>query len=306
MSQPSPKIIIAAGTGFLGIALTEYFTNYEIIILTRSESKTKGRIKYVHWDAKTTNGNWTNEIEGAVALINMTGKSVNCRYNEKNTAEIFASRLDSTRILGEAIANSKNPPKVWINAASATIYRHAEDRQMDEYTGEIGKGFSVEVCKAWEKIFEEAQTPPTRKVALRIAMVMGKNGGVFPVFKRLAKLGLGGKHGNGNQFVSWIHEKDFCRVIEFCISNENIQGTYNCAAPLPLRDKDFMYLVRKALKIPFGIPQPKWMLKMGTWIMRTEIELVIKSRNVIPRKLMEEGFTFEYSTFEEAVRDLAK
>lgn len=343
MPNSKNKIIIAAGTGFIGQALIEYFSNYEIVVLTRNRNQVtnkhnqqtsehilttaqqdtgnpigfndtnKNQIKqelyrirdtrFVSWNAKSL-GEWSVEFENAKAVINLTGKSVNCRYNEKNKAEILASRIDSTKIIGEAINACKNPPKIWINAGSATIYPHSLEKQNTERVTEFADDFSVQVCKAWEKTFNEIETPKTRKLFLRITIVLGKKGGVFKTLKSLAKIGLGGNHGDGNQYISWIHEKDLCRSIEFLMHNKNLSGTFNCAAPNPMRNKDFMQIMRKQLKVPFGLPQPKWMLAIGTWFMRTEMELVLKSRNVVPEKLLEEGFKFEYNTVEDTMEDL--
>jgi uncharacterized protein len=299
------KIIIAAGTGFIGQAMIDHFSNYEIVVLTRN-SNFKSQIsnlKYIYWNAKSS-GEWFSELEGAKAIINLTGKSVNCRYNEKNKAEILSSRVDSTNIIGEAINACKNPPEIWMNAGSATIYPHSLDKQNSEDVTEFDNDFSVQVCKAWEKTFNEIETPKTRKLFLRITIVLGKNGGVFKTLRSLTKIGLGGKQSNGKQFVSWIHEKDLCRAIEFLMDNKNMSGPINCAAPNPMRNKEFMKTLRKQLKVPFGLPQPGWVLSIGTWMMRTEKELVLKSRNVIPKRLTENGFKFTYNTVEEAMKDL--
>ncbi|HYG53307.1 MAG TPA: TIGR01777 family oxidoreductase [Flavobacteriales bacterium] len=301
------KLIIAAANGFIGQELVTYFRDYEIVALVRNikphfDSHGK-KIRYVQWDGKTL-GTWAQEFEGAKAVINLAGRSVNCRYNEKNKAAIFASRLDSTKIIGEAINQCKNPPWVWINAGSATIYRHSTGKQMTEANGEFDNDFSVQVCKAWEKTFEETTIPRTRQVFLRISIVLGKSGGVFATLRKLTKLGLGGKHGTGEQFVSWIHIEDLCRSIEFLINRDDLYGVFNCAAPTPVRNVVFMQTLRKKLKIPFGLPQPRWILAIGTWIMRTEKELVLKSRNVIPERLTQSGFEFKFETIHEAMKEL--
>jgi uncharacterized protein len=298
------KLVIAAGTGFLGQALVAHFkdTVDEIIILTRGQNRTIGNIKYIHWDVKTFTG-WEAELEHADVLINLAGKSVNCRYNEKNKNEIIASRVDSTVVLGKAIAQCDYPPLHWINSSTATIYRHSEDKQMDEATGEIGTDFSMNVAKMWERAFFSAHTPTTRKTALRTSIVLGKGGGALPTLLKLAKLGLGGKQGNGRQFVSWIHEADFARAVEFVIHNK-MDYVVNVVAPAPVRNSEFMKALRNAAGIPFGIPQPKWLLKLGAAVIGTETELVLKSRNVVPARLIEAGFEFEYKNVEKALGDL--
>lgn len=312
MPEKTGKIVIAAANGFIGQSLINYFSNYEIIGLVRNpesgirNSKSKeSNHQIIKWDGKT-HESWAHHLEGALAIINLAGKSVNCRYNEKNKAAIFSSRLDSTQAIGNAINSCKNPPAVWLNAGSATIYRHSTDQPMTEMGGEYHNDFSVQVCKAWEKKFDESQTPRTRKVFLRIAIVLGKNGGVYKTLRRLTKLGLGGKHGKGKQMVSWIHEQDLCRAIDFLIHKNELDGVFNCAAPHPVPNHEFMLTLRKSLGVPIGLPQPEFLLKLGTWVMRTEKELVLKSRYVIPERLYINGFEFTYPTIDFAFDELAK
>ena len=298
------KLIIAAGTGFLGNVLIQHFNNKfeEIVILTRGKSEIKSKIKYVNWDAKSFSG-WEKEVENADVVINLAGKSVDCRYNKKNKAEILASRIDSTKILNDAILQCENPPKHFINSSTATIYRHSEDTEMDEYTGEIGNDFSMNVAKTWEKTFYEVETPKTLKTAIRTSIVLGKNGGAFIPLKRLTQLGLGGKNGNGSQFVSWIHEKDFARAIEFIIEKK-LSGSINVVSPKPIRNYEFMKKLQKAIGIPFGLPISKSLLEFGAKIIKTETELVLKSRNVIPKRLTENGFEFEFGDLDKTFKNL--
>lgn len=300
------KLIIAAGTGFLGQVLVTHFKDKfdQIVILTRGKSTSIDSIKYVNWDAKTLSG-WENELENASVLINLAGKSVDCRYTAANKKEIYDSRIDSTKILNEAILNCKNPPKHWLNSSTSTIYRFSLDKQMDEVTGEIGDDFSMNIAKSWEKVFFETETTKTLKTALRTSIVLGKNGGAFVPIKMLAQFGLGGKQGKGNQFISWIHEKDFARAIEFVFEKELV-GVVNIVSPKPSNNNDFMTTLRKTIGIPFGIPTNKLLLEIGSFFIRTETELVLKSRNVIPRRLQENGFTFEYDTLEKAFKNLTK
>lgn len=298
------KLIIAAGTGFLGQVLVNHFKDKydEIVILTRGKSQIKERIKYVNWDAKTFSG-WEMELENADVLINLAGKSVDCRYTEANKNEILLSRIDSTKILNQSVLQSQIPPKHWLNSSTSTIYRHSEDKQMTESNGEIGDDFSMNVAKSWEKAFFETQTPKTLKTALRTSIVLGKKGGAFIPLKKLTQFGLGGKQGNGNQFISWIHQEDFARAIEFVTEKEMI-GVVNIVSPQPVRNKWFLYKLRKELNVPIGIPTPKILLQLGAKIIGTEPELVLKSRNVIPELLNQKGFYFKFDTLDKALKNL--
>jgi uncharacterized protein len=298
------KLIIAAGTGFLGQVLVNHFKNKfeEIVILTRGKSETRNKIKYVHWDAKTLTG-WETELENADVLINLAGKSVDCRYTAENKAEILYSRIDSTAILNLAVFSCANPPKHWLNSSTATIYRHSEDKQMTEENGEIGNDFSMNIAKAWEQTFFEVPTKKTLKTALRTSIVLGKKGGAFIPLKKLTQVGFGGKNGNGNQFVSFIHEEDFARAIQFIIEKEMI-GTINVVSPNPVQNKDFMKQLRKEVGMPFGIPLSKGLLEFGAKIIKTEPELVLKSRNVIPKRLQENGFKFAFENIEKTFENL--
>ena len=301
------KIVIAGGTGFLGKMLCEHFANlnYDVVVLSRREHKSVGNISQVKWDGETL-ADWANELEGAHALINLCGKSVDCRYTESNKKQIYDTRLKSTKILGKVIEACENPPKVWMNSSSATIYRHAEDRDMDEETGEMGTGFSVDVCQKWENTFFDSTTPDTRKVALRIAIVLGKDGGAFQPLKSLTKIGFGGRQGSGDQYFSWVHEADFVNIVSYILENDDLNGVYNVSAPNPVKNTLFMSSLRKVLKVPFGIPMPKWMLEIGALIIRTETELILKSRRVIPKKLMENGYKFQFPNLENAISNLVQ
>lgn len=298
------KIIIAAGTGFLGNVLVNHFQSKsnDIIVLTRGKTILKNNVRYIHWNAKTMTG-WEKELENADVLINLAGKSVDCRYNEANKKEILLSRIKSTKILNKAVLQCTNPPKHWLNSSTATIYRHSEDQQMDEYTGEIGNDFSMNVAQSWEKAFFKTETPNTLKTALRTAIVLGKKGGAFLPLKSLTQIGFGGKQGNGTQFVSWIHEEDFALAVAFIIEKQ-IVGKINLVAPAPVRNKDFMKALRKEMKIPFGTPIGKRMLEFGAKIIGTETELVLKSRNVIPKRLLENGFEFKYADISKTFQNL--
>ncbi|MDQ3049157.1 MAG: TIGR01777 family oxidoreductase [Bacteroidota bacterium] len=301
------KIILAGGTGFLGKAIINRFSTEgtEIIVLSRGASHKKGNVSYLQWDGASI-GPWSKALDGADVLINLTGKSVDCRYTEENKKSIISSRVNSTRVLGEAISLCNLPPKVWLNSASATIYRAAEDKPMDEFSGEIGEGFSEDVCKIWEKTFNEAIVPKTRKITLRITMILGKGGGVIPVLRKLVNAGLGGQMGNGKQYISWLHEEDFLSALEWLIDNEKAEGAYNLAAPEPVPNADFMRRMRRILNRSIGLPASKWMLEIGAFFMRTETELILKSRRVVPTRLLKEGFVFKFPAAEEALKSLLK
>jgi uncharacterized protein (TIGR01777 family) len=307
------KIILAGGSGFLGSLLANYFAvrGMEVVILTRSPKTRTASIREVRWDGATA-GNWFMELEGARALINLAGISVNCRYNARNRKLLLSSRLDSTRVLGEAIARCTHPPPVWLNSSTATIYKHTFGPAWDE-AGEIGgcaeakDTFSVHIATEWERVFYEASTPLTRKAALRSAMVLGHaNNSVLPNMLRLGRLGLGGSMAGGHQFVSWIHQEDFCRAVEWIIEHENVSAAVNLAAPNPVTNAQFMATIRTVCHAPFGLPAPRWLLEIGAFFMRTETELIIKSRRVAPGKLMANGFTFLHPHLLPAIEQIVK
>ncbi len=290
------KIIIAGGTGFVGKYIQKQFENlgYQVFIISRQ----KGNIQW------SDNSAIIEALEDSEMLINLAGKSVNCRYNEKNKAEILNSRTETTNSLGEALLKCKNPPEIWINSSTATIYRHAEDIPMTENNGEIGTGFSVNVATKWEESFFKFKLPKTRQVALRMAIVLGKDGGVMGPFKNLVKFGLGGNQGNGNQMFSWIHIEDLYQMILFFQKNKELNGVYNCSSPNPVNNKTLMSTLRKVMKVNFGLPSPAWLLKIGAVIIKTETELILKSRWVIPEKLLNAGFNFKFPTLENALKDI--
>lgn len=295
------KIIIAGGKGFLGNALEKYFIEREHIvkILTRNPS----RSNEIAWNAKTVS-KWVDELENSDVLINLTGKSVDCRYTQKNKTEILNSRIESTQILQKAIDLCKKPPKIWLNSSSATIYIHAENQLMTEENGIIGDDFSMSVCKNWERVFFEKSNDEIRKVALRTAIVFGNEGGAFPKLKMITKLGLGGKQGRGNQKISWIHIDDFCRAVEFIIQNQQINGVINLSSPNPIDNESFMKSLRSAFGMSFGINSPTFLLEFASIFLQTETELLLKSRNVYPEKLLNSGFKFRFEKVEEAFMNL--
>lgn len=262
--------------------------------------------RFVYWDGENL-GEWKDCLEGADLLLNLSGKSVNCRYNEENKKAIIDSRVLSTKVLGEAIKACHIPPKIWMNSSSATIYRHALDKPMTESEGEIGEGFSVEVCKAWEKALEDVKDiSTTRKVALRTSIVMGpEKGGVYEALKGLVLSGMGGRQGNGNQYVSWIHIEDYIKAIEFIYNHEELENEINICAPNPDLNTNVMAALRKSLGVWFKLDLAPWMIKLGALLRGTEPELVLKSRRVIPEKLLNAGFRFKFNVVEAAFEDIA-
>jgi uncharacterized protein (TIGR01777 family) len=308
------KIVIPGGSGQVGTILARAFHGggHQVVVLSRNPTKAAWRV--VEWDAQTS-GEWTSELEGADVVINMAGRSVNCRYNSENRRLIKESRVKSTQILGEAIARTSPAPRLWLQASTATIYSDRYDKANDEATGILGAepkapdtwGFSMDVATSWERALNESETPHTRKVLLRSAMVMSPDrGGVFDTLLKLVRYGLGGRAGKGGQFVSWIHDQDFIRAIYWLIEHEELEGPVNLAAPGPVPNSEFMQTLRAAWGISFGLPATEWMLEIGAYFLRTETELILKSRRVVPGRLLQSGFVFHFGTWREAAYDLCK
>jgi len=295
------NILIAGGTGFIGRELVQHFEkqNHTVKVLGRNK---KNSPKVITWDGKTVK-NWRDDLKGTDVLINLTGKSVDCRYNEKNKKEIFDSRTDSIEVLEKSFEKINESPKVWIQASTATIYQDEYHCPNDEFEGVIGNGFSVEVAKKWEKAIENVKLD-TKKVILRMTIVLGKNGGAFPMMKTLAKLGLGGKQGSGKQMISWIHIQDLMNIVDLSINNQWISGVINCVSPAPITNEELMWRLRKQNIISFGLPTPKWLLNIGARIIKTEPELILKSRWVSSKKLNKFGYKFKYPTLDKALKAL--
>jgi uncharacterized protein (TIGR01777 family) len=298
------KVVIAGGSGFMGEALSHHFKSNgtEVFILTRKANYEKDGIHFINWDG-TNLGDWSKHIDGSDLVINLAGKSVNCRYTEANKREIKRSRVDATKIIGEAISKASNPPKVWMNSSTATIFGYSLHEPQDEFSGRIGDDFSMGVARAWEDALNTSNTPNTRKIALRISLVLGK-GSVLDVLAGQTKFGLGGYHGSGKQKFAWIHIDDVIQLIDYLYGKEDFSGPVNCVSPGIVTDREFMKNLRKTMKVPFGIPAPSPILKFGCFIIGTESELILKSRYVIPKRLLEAGYTFKYPNLDQALKDL--
>lgn len=314
------RIVIPGGSGQVGRRLAQFFQErgHHVTVLTRGPYSAPWQT--VHWDARHV-GPWVQTLEGADVCIHLSGRSINCRYTAKNRKELHDSRIGPTRLLGHVIAGLADPPRLWMNASTATIYRHALDRDMDETTGEIGGGemisprrrapekwdWTIQLVKDWEAALYEMPTPHTRRVALRTSLVFSPTpGSIFAVLSNLVRFGLGGTQGNGRQYVAWIHEWDYARALEFLIQREDVDGPVNLAAPHPLPNREFMAALRDAWDMPNGLPAPALLLRMGMFFLRTEPELVLKSRRVVPGKLLDAGFSFDFPEWPHAAEDLVR
>ena len=318
------KIVIPGGTGQLGGVLTRAFRarGDEVVVLGRGRAAAAPEgARFVPWDGRSIapaggagGASWAAELDGAAAVVNLAGRSVNCRYTRANVQAMMSSRVDSTRAVGQAIAAAARPPRVWLQMSTATIYAHRFDAANDEVTGRLGGDepdapstwkTSIDIARAWEQEQRDAPTAATRKVALRTAMVMSPDpGGVLDVLLRLTRLGLGGPITGERQFISWIHERDFAGAVRHLIDHEDIAGPVNLTSPNPLPQRDFMRDLRAAWGAPVGLPAAKWMVALGAFFLRTETELVLKSRRVVPARLLDTGFSFEHPDWSEAARDL--
>lgn len=314
--MPPLRIVLPGGSGQIGQILARHFheQGHSVTVIARHPKPAEWQT--VYWDANTL-GDWTRVVDGSDVVINLAGHTVNCRYNDANRREIRNSRIFTTNLVGQAIARSAHPPRLWMNASTATIYRHALDRSMDELTGELGGNepnappkwrFSIDVATGWERTLFAADTPRTRKIALRSAMTMSPDrGGVFDALLGLVRWGLGGPAGSGRQYVSWIHDVDFIRAIEFLIAHEELSGPINIASPFPVQNRKLMLCLRRAWCTSYiGLPAPKWALAIGAVLLRTETELVLKSRRVVPRLMVDAGFEFHFPNWRGACQDLVQ
>ena len=309
------KILIPGGSGQVGTVLARAFQRRgdEVVVLSRTRTDALPW-RVVEWDGETLQ-DWATEFEDADIVINLAGRSVNCRYTPENRRIIIDSRVNSTRVVGQAIAQAIKAPRVWLQASTATLYAHRFDAPNDDRTGIIGGSepdapdtwrFSIDVVKKWERELNAAATPDTRKVLMRSAIVMSPDlGGAFEMLLRLVRFGLGGRFGDGQEFVSWIHDHDFVQAVDWLIQHEELVGPVNLAAPNPLPNSEFMREIRRAWGISFGLPSTKWMLELGAFVLRSETELMLKSRRVVPSRLLQSGFAFEFPTWAEASQDLS-
>jgi uncharacterized protein (TIGR01777 family) len=298
------RVVLAGGSGFLGRALAEAFARagYEPVVLTRRVRKRGARVRQVEWDGRTL-GAWTRELEGATAVVNLAGRSVDCRHTPKHRREIVESRVDSVETIGRAIAACEEPPRVLVQAASLAIYGDAGRRVCVE-DAPAGRGFPVEVCKRWEQVFNSLELDATRKVLLRIGFVLGRDGGALPTLARLARLYLGGTVGEGHQYISWLHVRDFCRLVLWCVEREQAAGVYNATGPCPVTNAEFMCELRCALRRPWSPRVPAWLVRLGAFILRTEPALALEGRRCLPERFVEEHFKFLYTNLESALADL--
>ena len=294
-------VVVAGASGFIGTYLRRRFQEDGWTVRTIGGKGTGSSA--AAWD---DDAGMVRVLNGAALVVNLAGRSVSCRYNRRNKAEILDSRVATTKALGRAIAQCPEPPSTWLNASTGTIYRDARDRPQSEDDGDLGTGFSVGVAKAWEAALEAAATPDTRKIPLRIAIVLGRGGGALPPFANLARLGLGGHMGDGRQKFSWVHVEDLYRSIRFLHARTAITGPVNVASPDVVSNQEMMCLVRRAYGARFGIPTPAWLLRAGAVLIRTETELVLKSRWVQPQKLLDAGFVYSQPELGRALLQIAK
>jgi uncharacterized protein (TIGR01777 family) len=309
------RIVIPGGTGQIGRLLAQAFHDAGDAVTVLSRQPRPAPWRVVPWDGETT-GRWIEELEGADAVVNLAGRSVNCRYNRENRREILESRLRSTQAVGDAIARASHPPRVWLQASTATIYAHSFDRANDESTGVIGGNeadapsswrFSIDVARTWEEACRGASVAATRKVLMRSAITLSPEpGGAFDALAGLVRAGLGGPVGDGRQFVSWIHGHDFVRAVNWLIERDDVEGVVNVASPNPLPNAEFMRTLRQVAGSRVGMPIAGWMLDVGASLRRTETELLLKSRRVVPGRLLENGFAFVFPDWPTAAADLWK
>jgi uncharacterized protein len=299
-----PRIVLAGGSGFIGQSLSPPLVskNYEIVVLTRGKSNHHGRIREAHWDGKKL-GEWTQFVNGALGLVNLTGRSINTRHTPEHRREIIDSRVDSVRILGEAIGRCVQPPKVFVQLAGVGIYGDKGERICDETTAP-GDDFVSEVCKKWEAAFDSVDSPNTRKVLLRLGVVLGRNGGFLHVLSRLTRWLLGGQVGEGRQYVSWIHIADLSRMILQAIDQERLKGVFNATAPNPVTNAELMRALRRALHRPWSPPVPEFAARIGSWLMGTEASLALVSQRCVPKRFLEKNFAFEFPNLREALANI--
>jgi uncharacterized protein len=307
MTAPSAtsqsRIVIPGGSGFIGRALATRFIaqGHDVVVLTRNAGARTDGAREVAWNARTL-GVWATELDGAAAVINLTGKSISSRHTEKNRREIVASRVESVHAIAEAIAASDVPPPVWVQASAVGIYGNAGDALCDE-SAPHGTDFTADVCEQWEAAFRTALTPATRGVVLRFGIVLGREGGALPMLARLARLGLGGTVGNGRQYISWIHRDDVVAVVQRAISSR-MAGPYNACNHVPETNASFMKRLRKAVHRPWSPPAPALAVKLGSYVIGVEPSVALGGQRCVPRRLDEEGFVFGHENLSVSLKSL--
>jgi uncharacterized protein (TIGR01777 family) len=298
-----PKIVIAGGSGFFGKHLIEFYKNSkQVIVLTRSHSENRDGIEYVNWNGKTL-GDWSKKLDGIETLINLSGKSIDCRFTKKNKEELLNSRITTTKVLAKAISTLKTPPKVWLNASSGAMYEVKNVPNIESNVN-FNTTFLSEMSLTWESAFFQLDLPKTRRVTLRISLILGSDGGIFPVLKNITKLGMGGKAGSGKQKVSWIHADDAVNAVDFIIKNGSIKGFVNFSTTGIISNAILMKAFRERFNVPIGIPTPEFMLRISTFFLRKEPDLILNSVNFIPKNLIDNGFQFKFADIDDALADL--
>ena len=298
------RVILAGGSGLIGHSLVPLLLSegYEVVILTRTPFSTENGLIAAGWDGRTL-GDWVRHLNNAAAVVNLTGHSINCRHTAENRRLIVASRVDSVRVLGEAIARSAQPPAAFVQAAGIGLYGDAGDRWCDE-SAPPGTDFVAEVCERWETAFADVATPKTRKVLLRLGVVLSPAGGFLKMLSRLTRLFLGGQIGNGEQFISWIHMADLTHMFQVAIEMPEITGVYNACSPNPVANAEFMRDLRRTLHRPWSPPVPKFAARIGSWLMGTEASLAFLSQRAVPRHFLEQDFGFDFPELRSALCNL--
>ncbi len=299
-----PRIVLAGGSGFIGQSLSPFLISkdYEVIVLTRAESGHRGAVRYVQWDGKTLD-DWLEFVNGAFAVVNLAGRSINCRHTPEHRREIIDSRIDSVRVLGQAIARCAQPPKVFVQIAGVGIYGDKGERVCDETTAP-GDDFVTKACEKWEAAFESVEAPTTRKVLLRLGVVLGPNGGFLGLLGRLTRWFLGGQVGYGRQYLSWIHISDLSRMVLASIENRELTGVFNATSPNPVTNAEFMRELRRALHRPWSPPVPEIAARIGSWLMGTEADLALVSQRCVPKRFQENSFNFEFPELRDALANV--
>jgi uncharacterized protein (TIGR01777 family) len=298
------RVILAGGSGFVGHALAPVLAakGYQVVVLGRGMPHQKDGVQYLQWDG-TTRGSWESSLDGAEAVVNLAGRNINCRHTPENRREILRSRVDSVRVLGEAIAKSSTPPRVFLQASGVGYYGDTGDRVTDE-GAPLGDDFPAEVCRQWEGAFNALDLPQMRKVIVRLGVVLGRDGGALPVLEKLTRWFLGGAVGSGRQFLSWLHIADAVRIFVSTIEQAEFTGVFNATAPVPLPNREFMRELRRALHRPWSPPVPAPMARAGAWLMGSDGDLALLSSRCIPRRLLEYGFQFQFPALREAFANL--